>query len=113
MQVAFYVNEAHYFNDAVILTGIWPLSASSPPTHNHILPSPTDVQAHNALIHQVNEVSKQIMQEMSLPYLDAYKISSDKYAQTLQSDAIHFQEEYFQEICHILLSDLNAVFGKA
>lgn len=78
-----------------------------------LVPEPYRHTTSNALIQQANEVSKQIMQELSLPYLDVYKISNHEYAQSLHVDAIHFQEEYNQEICHILVSQLYAVFGKA
>ena len=35
VQVKFYVNEAHFFNDAVLMMNIWSLPASAPQAHKH------------------------------------------------------------------------------
>ena len=55
LQVKFYVNEAHYFNDAVLMMNIWSPPASAPQAQKHGLSSQRDAERSNAYTVQLDQ----------------------------------------------------------
>ena len=87
MQVTFLVNEAHYFNDAVLMMTTWPQPKSDPATNEHGLSSQGHAEQSHMCALQPEQQRMQAgnqshMSSMMLPgYCDAVMAGDDNTAQ--------------------------------
>lgn len=73
MQVKFYVNEAHYFNDAVLMMNIWSPPASAPQPQKDGLASHRDAKeshAHTLQLDQESMLAGALPQDSSFVFPD-------------------------------------------
>lgn len=99
----FYETHLRWYTELLLARNVPVLFLNSASIADNLIPEQYRHVTSDEFIQQANHIARQIMQEMRVPYLDAYKISSDKYAQALREDAVHFKKEYYNEICRILL----------